>query len=77
MFSVVFECEFFDSCFLFDQIYNVGEIEFFHVFLTASSMSEAYDRACEYSLDHFLSADVRILSIVCVLGRKEVIDDLA
>ena len=70
MYSVVYELTFCSSCFLEGEIYNVGEIEYFHIFLTASSMSEAYDRACEYSLDHYQDADVRIISIVLIPQNK-------
>lgn len=72
MFSVVFELEFVSNCFLQDMLYSAGEIEYFHIFLTASSMSEAYDRACAYSLDHYQDADVRILSLICISDTKEV-----
>lgn len=65
MYSVVFKLDFNDSCFLEGECYVPGEVEFFHVFLTADSLSIAYDRAMSYSVDHFVNfADVSIVSII-------------
>lgn len=64
MYSVVFKLDFYDSCFLEGEYYVVGEVEYFHCFLTACCISEAYDRAMEYSLDHYDNyADVTVISI--------------
>lgn len=65
MFSVVFKLDFNDSCFLEGECYVPGEVDYFHVFLTADSFSFAYDRAVAYSVDHFVNfADVSVKSII-------------
>lgn len=64
LYSVVFKCRCnVKSTFCEGDIYKEGEIEYFHIFLTANSFYSAMDRAYDYSLDNFSDFDVSIVSI--------------
>lgn len=66
MYSIVYACTFVKCCFYEYMLYNSGEKDFFHLFVTADSVSEAIERGLCYINDHCDSGDISILSVLRV-----------